>query len=245
MKKKRFIRTWLALLMVVLLTGCGATPVIELTGEEEDIITLYAAKVVAKHNVRLAQGLVRYKGTDEDTKEEVAVSSKEMALNDSGSEESTDTGEEATPEEAATAEADAGASAASLNEIFAVEGIDFSYDRAAFEADYIFNNYYHLTPEAGSCYLIMYFNVTNTTDESVDVDLYSRDPHFTASVDGSSYDSEMTILPNDLATYLTTIKGKGSDSAVLLFEVPDGGTKDIGSVKLQVKVGDTAYDVSL
>ncbi len=242
LKKERFIRTFLALSMAIFLTGCGATPMIELTGEEEDVVALYAAKVVAKHNVRLAQGLVRYKGSDEDL-EEASVTSDEEALKNPLEDGETET--TGTEGEEAGGETDAGTNTASLNDIFPIEGIDFSFERASFESDYIFNNYYHLTPDAGKCYLIMYFNVANTTDASIDVDLYSHDPHFTATVDGSGYESEMTILPNDLATYLATVGGGKNESAVLLFEVPEGGTMDAGAVSLQVKVGDTVYDVSL
>lgn len=228
------------IMLAVMLGGCGEVPLIELTAEEENIITMYAAKVMAKHNVRLAQGLVRYKASpeEEEPQEEVPVEGTQ----DTAAE---DVDGQAAQESEAGGTAAMDAAEVALNDILGVAGVDFSYDRSAFESDFVFNNYYHLTPDNGNCYLVMYFNVSNMTDGALDVDLYSLDPKFTAVVDGNAYESETTILPNDLATYLTTIEGKDTDTAVLLFEVPATGSKDVNAVGLQVKVGGSAYSVSL
>ncbi|MBQ7677947.1 MAG: hypothetical protein IJT32_06910 [Lachnospiraceae bacterium] len=242
MKTKRMITAVCAVALAVMLGGCGEVPLIELTAEEENIVTLYAAKVMAKHNVRLAQGLVRYKGAvEEETLDEPVPASDTPE----------DASQEGEGQMAQTADGSAASTPASdavtagLNEIFGIGGVDISYAKAAFENDYVYNNYYHLTPDEGNCYLVMYFNVANTTDGAIDVDLYSLDPVFRAIADGSSYGSETTILPNDLATYLTTIEGKGTDTAVLLFEVPASGSKDVNAVGLQVAVNGTTYNVPL
>lgn len=241
MKVKRMITAAFAVLLAVMSVGCGEVPLIELTAEEENIITMYSAKVVAKHNVRLAQGLVRFKGEPEEEEKEPAP--EESAPAEEETDENGQMAEGAAVSGAAQGVTDA--PTAGLNEIFPINGVDFSYDKASFENDFVFNNYYHLTPDAGNCYLVMYFKVSNTTDAAVDVDLYSGDPVFTAIVDGSGYNSETTILPNDFATYLTTIEGKDTDTAVLLFEVPASGQKDVNAVGLQIQVGGSAYNVSL
>ena len=141
--------------------------------------------------------------------------------------------------------AEASGGTVTLNDLFAGDGLDFTYEKATFEKDYVFNNYYHLTPSDGSDYLILSFTVSNTTEAALDVDLYSLEPKFTAIVDGSAYTSDTTILPNDLATYLTTIEGNATDKAILLFEVPQSASKDVNAVGLQVSVGGTTYNISL
>ncbi len=244
MKKKRIISAAAVMLLALNISACGATPMIELTSEEEDIITLYSAKVVAKHNVRLAQGLMRFKGSDEDYADSTDASDPFSEDADASEEDNSASTDASLSASGAQAVEDAGATA-TLNEIFGVEGLDISYNKAAFEGDYVFNNYYHLTPSDGSDYLIMYFDVKNLSDAAVDVDLYSYEPEFTAIVDGSAYKSETTILPNDLATYLTTLDAKDTDAAILLFDVPSTVTKDVSAVGLQVKVGGTTYNISL
>lgn len=242
MKKNRLLLSAAAILIGLSLTACGEKA-IELTADEEDIITMYAAKVVAKHNVRLAQGLVRYKAKGEDAKKQVEEEPSEAPPEESEEGATTPTGEASGQEEQAQAPSE-GANG-TLNDAFGIENVDFTYQNAEFSDDYVYSNYYHLTPHSGKEYLVMHFNLTNQSDGNVDVDLYSASPKFTATVGGETYSSEKTILPNDLSTYVGSI-GKGeSNEAVLLFEVPSDIKEDVNALGLAVTIGSDTTNITL
>ncbi len=244
MKRKRILLSVVAFMLGISLTACGE-PVKELTAEEESIITLYAAKVVAKHNVRLAQGLVRYKAKDEEESEDASEEEKPKEETSEPEGEGTEAADAANPPEEGGEEAATEATQSTLNEALGIQDINFTFKSAEFADDYVYSNYYHLTPKAGNNYLIMHFTAENTSDAAKDVDIYSMAPAFSATVGDKTYESEATILPNDLSTFVGKIEAKKSNDLVLLFEVPSDIEQDVNKIGLSLNVNSKDYNITL
>lgn len=220
----------------LLLTGCGEK-LTELTTEEEEIITLYAAKVVAKHNVRLSQGIVRYKGSEDDDEDEEEISEEEATEDEELTEEEeiADTSDAESMAEDME-EAEAAAEPVTLTQAMGLDGISFTYEGAAVPQSLRLSSYYTLPdPAAGKQYVIVGYRLTNTTDGPVEVSIARMRPTFTATIDGESADAGI-VLEDDLSTYEGTIAAGGNEDLILLFEVSDAAASDLSDLNLAVNV---------
>lgn len=221
----------------LLLTGCGEE-LTELTTEEEEIITLYAAKVVAKHNVRLSQGIVRYRGNEDEDEDEEEFSEEDAAEDEelTDEEETADAAEtDSTAVDAEEAEEPA-AEPVTLTKAMGIDGISFTYEGAAVPQSLRLSSYYTLPdPAAGKQYVIVGYRLTNTTESPVEVSVARMRPTFTATIDGESADAGI-VLEDDLSTYEGTIAAGGNEDLILLFEVSDAAASDLSDLQLAVNV---------
>ena len=226
-------------------SGCASTT--ELTSDEQDIITMYAGKVVAKHNVRLAQGLVRYRarnlttGEEEEEAEDVTETQEEEAQEtpsvDSSS--SADASAETTPEEEAI-------QTVSLTEALNIEGISFTYKDAAVYKDVQAANAYVEEPAEGNRYVGLTFTATNTTNKDIDVSLLTRQTTFTATIGSESKNAKpMTMLLNDLPTFVGTITQGSSEDLVVYFEFSKKAVRKLSSISLSANVDGQNYQIAL
>ncbi len=235
----------------IFMSGCGEE-LKELTEEEEDIITLYAAKVVAKHNVRLSQGIVRYKGSDdadeEDTEEETDGADADT---DDAAEEASDTPQEQPTEDggqpAETAEETTASTAdpVSLTDAMSMDQITFSFKGASVPESLRLSSYYTLPdPAAGKNYVIVTYEVRNASDTARNVSIASLRPVFTAEIDGESSTAGI-VLEDDLATYEGVIDAGGAEDLIILFEVSEQAASDLSALNLSVNVNGTSYPLIL
>lgn len=248
--RKRLLALFIAIGMVFL-SGCDK--VVELTAEEKEIITLYAAKVVSKHNVRLSQGLVRYResaanGTEEsddqaEEQPETEEENTEEQTEEKPEEETENPDENNVEEEPSETEE---ASDVTLTEAFGIDGIEFRYKDATVYNDLQGSNSYIEEPAQGNKYLGISFDVTNTTNDDIELSLLTTQTGFTATLGSETADAKsLAMLLDDLPTFTGTIKAGDSKTLSIYFEFSEEAVKDLSSLKLSADIGGKKSNIAL
>lgn len=81
------------------------------------------------------------------------------------------------------------------------------------------------------------FLATNTSEQDVELDLFSKEGHYYASVNGNSkVEAYTTLLLDDLSTYYGNIEPGETEELVLLFEVEE--QEQIDTLELDVRQGE-------
>lgn len=227
MKFKKQMRCGLLLLLVLCfsLTGCG-TQLYELTDDEEETIVLYSAKVVSKYNRAQDTGYCHVSQDVTDSKVEEADTSEGDATSQ-------------TDESAGTIQ--------SFSDIIAIDGLQFEYQGYDVTTEYSTQDIVIPDADEGNSYLVVHIQITNTTDQDMQVDLLTNPISYTLSVNDSvSADCESTLSMEDLSTYYnSSFAANSTDDAVLLFQVKSEYLEDISSLALQVTKQGQTYNVIL
>jgi hypothetical protein len=238
---KKGLSVLLVAILSFSLTGCGLIPSLySLTDEEEDQIVAYASKVVSKYNSLQGDGLTRVYSTDYPEEEEtVSEIVEEETTEDTTSDNDSSNSDNSGAVEDTT-------EYTSLDAALGLPGISFVYQGVNISSSYVEGDYLSLTPDSGYDYLIMQFQVTNNNAEAAMVDILSKHPSFTVTVDGATVaKNEKTLLLLDLATYQSSLEAGSSTNAVLLFQVPSGSASSESAISLQTTVGGVDYNISL
>ncbi|MBR1630217.1 MAG: hypothetical protein IJ679_13290 [Lachnospiraceae bacterium] len=227
-------------LCALLLTGCGEK-LKSLTTEEEDIIAMYAAKVVEKHNVHLGQGVIRYRGNlddEEDTQEEESEdveAEEEEPLEDEAQTGQSTSGETASLEE----EPQDTVQEATLTDVLGFDGVDFVFEGVSIPESLRLSDYYTLPdPQPGNQYVIAAFDATNRLQNAQTVSMMELSPRFTATLNGETSNAGM-VLDQDLMTYEGTIDPGASERLILLFEFSENAAANLSDFGLTVDVNGT------
>lgn len=236
--KKRNVQIAAIAMAGLMLTGCGDAAY-DLTDNEESIIVNYAAHMVTKYNTYQKEGLTYVDMEDEDTEEADSETSETPDDTAADVSASGGNGVEA-PVDSTEAE-----NAASLDEIFGQDGLSLSYVGARLETSYVEDSYYALQADPGYTYLVVGIDITNNSDADVDVDYLTRQPKFSATVNGEARSqAETTILMQDFSTYQGTVNAGGTVETVLLFQVPDS-VESVDNLVLEVSVDGNNYQINL
>lgn len=220
---------------MLFLNGCEK--VVELTAEEKEIVTLYAAKVVSKHNVRLSQGLVRYKQPAPEPAEDEAATEETEPSEETEAVESTDTESEKTEDSKPEDSKEEEPSSVTLTEAMAIDGIEFNYAKTDVYNDLQGSNSYIEEPSAGKKYVGVAFDVSNTTNDDIELALLTTQLSFNATIGSESVDSKsMAMLLDDLSTYVGTIKSGESKTLSIYFEFPEETVKDMSGLSLTADI---------
>ena len=227
-KRKHFKAYIVIFAMSMFLTGCGVTPLYEMSDEEQDYIVKSAAYFVAKHNIKQTDGASAYKPTDEDingSTEEVEDPNDPMAginLDD--------------PDIAGMI---------SYSEAIGQPKVDITYNGLYVDKSYQEGKYYLLTAEEGHKYVILKYTMRNPYVDAMKVDAYSANPVFYADFgDGNYIKQESTFLTYSLPTYQGTLKPGKSIELALVFQVDESfpGTSELKT--MQVEVGGKKYYIN-
>ena len=241
MKNKKFFFYTLCLVFSFVLTGCAQ--VTTLTSEEEDQIAAYCAKTVAKFNKLKAQGVInlRHEEDTDDASEEADTSdipqSIDAEVDLTGEAELVDSSEET--------EALLSGDSATLADVLGTSGLTFTFKNATEVGYYSMGGYYEITPAEGNDFLALTFDVTNTTDADVALDVPGTQTKFKAVASGASNTADNTILLNDLSNYSGTIAAGSSEELVLLFQFKPENLTDLSQVHLQSVQNNTITNIIL
>lgn len=212
----------------LLLGGCGES-LHEMTAEEEDLIVHYAAYVVAKHNIQQKDGMSN-----------VFLEEEEQV-----SEKPTDSEQEELPEDTSETEGTAAGTPAENNQadsmgISLADAIGHGENLAiACTGGYVTDNYvegaaYSIDAATGKTFYVMEFELTNITQEDVQVENLTKGLAFRMTSGELSVKSEVTFLTTDFSTYCGTIPAGQSVKTVLLFEIPDTEAESVAEPNLQI-----------
>lgn len=233
---KRYLFIGVAV-MTLFLTGCG-TQLYELTAEEEDLIIHSAAYFVAKHNIQQKDGVSGYplpESFDEEESESEPESETELEDKNDGSGSVGET-DSAKPSE---------------DMISLAQLIGHADDlKVTYEGSYVANSYmegsaYFVDAEEGKTFYVMKFNLTNATDQDVEVNNATKSPIVKLVSDAVTVKSEVTFLTSDFSTYQGTIKSGETVETILLFEVSETVADKITAPTLQITIGNSTKDIKL
>lgn len=230
----------------VLLTGCGEE-MAPLTESEEAIVIQYSAGTLAKHNSYQQEGMTAlYPEEEEEQEEEQEPEEKKTESEEKKKKEETDSKDKKEDnKEKDTAQTEESGQL-TLSEALAVSGVEFSYKDYSVSSSYKQGEYFSLDAAAGNTFLIMNMNITNAGSQAVDCDLLTKQPIFTLKLNqGAGVKNEVTILSNDLSTYVGKLEPGQTDAAVLLFEVPEKTAESISSIQLSVQMNQKTNQIKL
>lgn len=235
--RKKTVRIAVTAAAGLMLTGCGDAAY-NLTESEERIIVDYAAHMVTKYNTWQKEGLSYVDLEPEPETEEPTGQPEEPET------ELQDLGVPLSPGMPEGGE-DTGAMTAGLPELFGAEGISIAYVGARLDTSYMEAAYYAVQADSGYTYLILGIDVTNTSEQEIALDYLTRQPQFSATVNGEVRSpAEITALTEDFATYMGTLSAGETEEMVLLFQVPES-VQWVDSLQLEVSVDGNNYQIIL
>lgn len=238
--KKRQIRLVAILVSAMfVLTGCGPTPLHEMTDEERDIVVHYAAYVVGKHNIYQKDGM-----TNADPEQWL-----EAAVEPIATEESQENVDSSLSNGAGTTstQAEVSQKKITLEDALGVKDkASVTYQGFKTSDTYQEGNYYSLNTVFGKTFLIMNFTIKNTSSKDLKIDAFSNNSLYAVSVDGKEQvQAEQTFLTYSLSTYQGKLKSGESVDVVLLFEIPAEESEGIKDVKMSLRQKGVNYLVEL
>lgn len=238
---KKFIKRGTALLAAALiLTGCG-DEMVTLTESEEEVIVNYSAGTLAKHNSYQQEGMssVYPKEEEEESFDPEGGEEKEPEKQEESKENKGEEGSRENPsgEEVKTV---------TLTEALAVPGMEFAYQDYSTSDSYKQGDYFSLDALEGSTYVILNVNVTNTGTEAAECDLLSRQPVFHLKINGESgVKNVISMLENDLSTYISTLEAGQTAAGILMFEVPKELAENISSLDLSLEMDGKTSEIKI
>ncbi len=229
MKKIKFLLCGLGIACIV--TGCGRT--VELTEEENEIITEYAVGLLLKYDKYYNNHLVEL--TEETDTAETQPEEEEPLP-----EENNDTEEAEVADTPVVDVAEEEPQASSIEEFYGIEGIGFQY--SGYELQ---NEYPQVTEDStelafameatsGMKLLVLKFQVVSLNGVDTELNMMNYGTKVRVSVNGESPKSALsTMLLNDLQTYKGIIGPAGPVELAAVVEVPDGTNVESLSIILR------------
>ena len=238
--KKRQIRLVAILVSAMfVLTGCGPTPLHEMTDEERDIVVHYAAYVVGKHNIYQKDGM-----TNADPEQWLEAAEEPIAT-----EESQENVDSSLSNGAGTTstQAEVSQKKITLEDALGVKDkASVTYQGFKTSDTYQEGNYYSLNTVFGKTFLIMNFTIKNTSSKDLKIDAFSNNSLYAVSVDGKEQvQAEQTFLTYSLSAYQGKLKSGESVDVVLFFEIPAEESEGIKDVKMSLRQKGVNYLVEL
>ncbi|MGN0306584.1 MAG: hypothetical protein ACI4DN_00055 [Lachnospiraceae bacterium] len=236
------------------LTGCGDLNVgqeLTMTEEEQKLVTEYAANILMKYNagsnMRVLSGreLLLAEAQEEAQKEQEEKRQQlaEEYQNSQGTKNVT----------TVSGNSSLGSSEAEMTAIedlgsfFAFDSLSIVYQ------DYEITDSYGQGDEeimmamdatAGKKLLVAHFAVTNNSSETVQLDVLSREGKFRLKADGTTLQSQYTLLLNDLSMYKGDIEAGAVVDTVLIFELSQEQA-EAESLSLLITLGDQRGSITL
>lgn len=215
-------------LVMVMVAGClsGCAKKVDLTEDEQNLVAEYAAQVVLKHDKNY-NGKLKEIDTEEATSKNKETATNNVIVN---TEQGT--------------EPNSNIDLKSLSDAFGFGALTVNYtgyqvlDTYPDTSDVAFV----LKSKADTRLLILKFNVSNQTENAVDVPMMSFDTTIKSTINGSeSYSALVTLLMDGLNTFSGTVAAGETKELVLAFETPNSDENSINSLQLKVsKNGDSS-----
>ena len=240
---KKFLTLLTSIIVMVSLSACSLMPSVELTEDEQKVISEYAAGLLLKYDKN-------YQGSLYDTKEEESIElveadeAKKPSADNVQLEEGTDVNQPDYSEDLKANEIKEGNdieySDLSIAEAIGLEGFEIIYK--SFEthdiypeeesADLVFS----MQAQNDMELLVLNFGITNDGDTAKTCDILNSDSIFRLLINGEErVNASKTILLNDLSSFNESIEGYAMVDAVLVFEVSKGTASSIENIDLIIK----------
>lgn len=226
----------------VLMAGCGSV-MPDLTQEETETISEYAAGVLLKHD-RVSGG--RLMSMSEFESEEIKKMEREtktdekepeQAVEESGADSSDDAEvvDVSQDEETAT-------EPSSIEEFYGIQ--DFTFQYAGYELTQSYPSgtegeiFFSMDATDGTDLLVMKFTVSNTSSSDQTLNMLDHEARFRVSVNGAAGENALsTMLLNDLQSYDDVVPAGSSVELVSVIEVPQSTVVETIDLMLRGETG--------
>lgn len=237
---KKFIKQGSVLIAAaMLLAGCGEE-MVPLTESEAMIIVNYSAGTLAKHNGHQQEGMAAVYPKEEE-EEEIPAEEEEKKT-----EEQEEKGEEQSSGGSGTSSEEPAPNAVTMTEAIAIPGLEFSYKDYSVSDTYKQGDYFSLDAKEGNTYVILNVNIANTGSEAVTCDLLGKQPIFTLKINEEpGVKNEVSMLENDLSTYIGQIEAGQTAAGILIFEVPAATAENISTLQLTLQMNETTTEINM
>ena len=228
----------------VLLTGCGE-PMASLTEREEDIVVQYSAGTLAKHNSYQQEGMTAVYPEEEEPEEDEP---KQEDTEEKKEPKTQDSEEQKNPEKEQKKEENNSKTDGQLTmtKAMGISGVEFSYKDYSIVSGYSQGDYFSLDASPGNVFFVLNVNITNTGNKTVQCDLLTKQPIFTLKLNGEAgVQNVVTVLSNDLSTYVGTLEPGQTEAAILLFEVKEATAEKVTSMQVSLQMNDKTSEIKI
>ncbi len=250
MRRNRIYAAVLLLASAAVLSGCMGVK--DLSEENEDMIAEYAAGVLLQYSDQYDRRLITE--TQEETKTSPtadAAATAPPAKTESGGSGGSSSSDASSGSDSPSDSDSSGSggeasgetpeSTVSLNKLYHVKGLDFSYDSYEFRKQYGST----IQAEKGQVLLVVHFDVRNISGRKKKVNLAKRQISYGLTADGSEYQPQFVILDNMGLNHLsTTIPAGKNEDAVLIYRLAKA-RRSASDITLRIQDGGKTAIVKL
>lgn len=220
LKIKKIFLGGLLIACTGVLYGCGEQ-LYELQDNEQEIIVNYAAHIVAKYNTEQPEGY-----------EYVYIPADDQTEDGTSDETAQDHPDAQTPDGTGAGSSSQQDASATLSEALGLENIQAVYTGAELTDQYDES----VVPESGRQLLVLHVTLQNLTEKTQKCDILSILPTFRVKVNGEvEATSELTILPDNLATWEADLEAGASENAVIIFQTNKDAVTQINQLEMEVQ----------
>ena len=237
-----------------MLAGCAELP--NISEQQSNMVAEYAGGVLLRYSGKYALRLVEKDEDGDGIEDSMAASGKAVTAqpDESASPSPSPTPEASTsPDAKESSEPDESSEpepteepTVSLNDLYGIKGLDFSYRSSEFTTKYPKNSdAVEITPDEGQILYVVSFRVKNTSKKAIKVNLTERPFHYELDMGGEVTLPAISLLPNGGLNYLmTTIQAGKTEEAVLIFNL-DRSKKGTKGNTLTITEGDKSAVINL
>ena len=220
LKIKKIFLGGLLIACTGVLYGCGEQ-LYELQDNEQEIIVNYAAHIIAKYNTEQPEGY-----------EYVYIPADDQTEDGTSDETAQDHPDAQTPDGTGAGSSSKQDASATLSEALGLENIQAVYTGAELTDQYDES----VVPESGRQLLVLHVTLQNLTEKTQKCDILSILPTFRVKVNGEvEATSELTILPDNLATWEADLEAGASENAVIIFQINKDAVTQINQLEMEVQ----------
>lgn len=247
---KKFVFALLCTILAFSMSGCTLVPSVELTEDEQKVISEYAAGLLLKYDKNYSGALASLEEDDsgvgivqnEEAKMPTALEEL-VEEDDTANASQPEFSEDITANDNSSVEGSIEYSNLSVADAIGLGGFDIIYK--SYETHEIYpeeeseNLVFSMQAQNGMELLVVNFGITNESADRQKCDVLNTNASFRLIINESErVNANKTILLNDLGSYSEEIDGYGMADAVLVFELAEGTSNNISSLDLVVKKGD-------
>jgi len=108
------------------------------------------------------------------------------------------------------------------------------------------NNQGAVTAKDGEKVLVLNFILSNPTSSAISLNVLNQNTTFKVSVNGSNVGyTKVTMLENDLSSYVGTVAAGAEEQLVLLVTIPSAQASSISNITVTISVNGNTYNVKL
>ena len=266
MKKNKIVFFLITCVITAVLTGCSkkeaqvAAEVVEevnmfgLTDEEQKLYAEYAAGVLMKYNagtnnrVLDGQKLIQQEAKEEAQREQAAKreqlaaeyeANKNSSKKDKGNSSSNGTS------------GASGTSVSYISDMAQATGMNaFSIVYSGYEVADSYPNVgddvlMAMDATNGKLLLVTKYRVTNTSGQTENLNMFSKQAKFVLYLNGKRYKSQYTLLLDDLSMYKGELEAGETIEGVLIFEIPESEATSMEDMVLSIMVDGESSSMQL